>query len=246
MKKASKEINIFSMSALDLFASALGVFILIAVVLFPFFPYTETYEQLIEEQAKSEELQEQLEAEQARSAALREQLAQAQAQKDAEDRLQSRLETCEANLEQTQKDLQECSRIAKRTFVLAVMSWATGDDIDLHVIDPSGRRYFYQSARHSGSPAELEVDNTQGPGNEIWLHPSATPGKYTVVYHFYNSSGSDRPQVSVRGLILTQEAKEELPAIELTRDRPMQTAAEVHVDGEGNIRIDRSRAGSAP
>ena len=37
MKKRSREINIFSMSALDLFASAMGAFILISVVLFPFF-----------------------------------------------------------------------------------------------------------------------------------------------------------------------------------------------------------------
>ena len=38
MKRKSREINIFSMSALDLFASALGAFILISIVLFPFFP----------------------------------------------------------------------------------------------------------------------------------------------------------------------------------------------------------------
>ena len=35
-----RELNIFSMSALDLFASALGAFILIAVVIFPYFPNT--------------------------------------------------------------------------------------------------------------------------------------------------------------------------------------------------------------
>ena len=33
-----RELNIFSMSALDLFASALGAFILIALVIFPYFP----------------------------------------------------------------------------------------------------------------------------------------------------------------------------------------------------------------
>jgi hypothetical protein len=40
MKKRGRELNIFSMSALDLFASALGAFILITVVLFPYFPNT--------------------------------------------------------------------------------------------------------------------------------------------------------------------------------------------------------------
>ena len=40
MKRRSREVSIFSMSALDLFASALGAFILIAIVMFPYFPNT--------------------------------------------------------------------------------------------------------------------------------------------------------------------------------------------------------------
>ena len=40
MRRSSRDINIFSMSALDLFASALGAFMLLAVVFFPFFPNT--------------------------------------------------------------------------------------------------------------------------------------------------------------------------------------------------------------
>ena len=38
MRKRNREINVFSISALDLFASALGAFILIMVVLLPYFP----------------------------------------------------------------------------------------------------------------------------------------------------------------------------------------------------------------
>lgn len=40
MKLKSKEINIFSMSALDLFASALGAFIVLTVAMMPFYPNT--------------------------------------------------------------------------------------------------------------------------------------------------------------------------------------------------------------
>ena len=40
MKRKNREISIFSMSALDLFASALGAFILIAIVMIPHFPNT--------------------------------------------------------------------------------------------------------------------------------------------------------------------------------------------------------------
>ena len=45
MKRRNREVSIFSMSALDLFASALGAFILIAIVMFPHFPYTGTADQ---------------------------------------------------------------------------------------------------------------------------------------------------------------------------------------------------------
>ena len=40
MRTRNREINLFSMAALDLFASALGAFILIALLLFPYFPNT--------------------------------------------------------------------------------------------------------------------------------------------------------------------------------------------------------------
>ena len=40
MKLKSKEINIFSMSALDLFASAMGAFMFLAIIALPFFPNT--------------------------------------------------------------------------------------------------------------------------------------------------------------------------------------------------------------
>ena len=49
MKTRSREINVFSMSALDLFASALGAFILITVVLFPFFPNTGDSQERVDE-----------------------------------------------------------------------------------------------------------------------------------------------------------------------------------------------------
>lgn len=40
MKRKNREINIFSVSALDLFASAMGTFIIMSVVLFPYFTNT--------------------------------------------------------------------------------------------------------------------------------------------------------------------------------------------------------------
>ena len=56
MKKRNREINIFSMSALDLFASAMGAFILITIVLFPFFPNLgDSSKRIVEEKARLEQ-----------------------------------------------------------------------------------------------------------------------------------------------------------------------------------------------
>ena len=57
MKRNNKEINIFSMSALDLFASALGAFIILTVIFMPFFP--NTFTSASEEKAKLQSLRQQ-------------------------------------------------------------------------------------------------------------------------------------------------------------------------------------------
>lgn len=49
MKIRSREINIFSMSALDLFASALGAFMLLTIAALPFFPNTGDSPELVAE-----------------------------------------------------------------------------------------------------------------------------------------------------------------------------------------------------
>ncbi len=55
MKKSNREINIFSMSTLDLFASAMGAFILITLVLFPYVLNTgKSEERVVEIKAQFE------------------------------------------------------------------------------------------------------------------------------------------------------------------------------------------------
>ncbi len=44
MRRKNREINIFNISIMDVLASALGVFILIAVVLFPYYSMFKFFE----------------------------------------------------------------------------------------------------------------------------------------------------------------------------------------------------------
>ena len=69
MKSRNREPNIFNMSALDLFASAMGAFILIAFVLFPYFPNTgdsAEIARLEQDQARLEKEKTKLQQDQAR------------------------------------------------------------------------------------------------------------------------------------------------------------------------------------
>ena len=84
MRARSREINIFSMSALDLFASALGAFILIAVMLFPYFPNTGDSEvRVAEVQAQLAAVQAELEKEKEEHEATKQAVSQCEADKQA-------------------------------------------------------------------------------------------------------------------------------------------------------------------
>ena len=272
MKSRNRELNIFSMSALDLFASAMGAFILIAFVLFPYFPNTgDSAERVAEVRAQLEQVQNELHAARGELSACESRNQQVQAalatceeqrlasvSRDAlgecENRnrqLQSQLASCEEQqresvsrnalgaCENRNRDLEaqieSCEERAKKKFLLIIMSWGTSDDIDLHVVDPAGREFYYRQPSFSGSQAKLEEDNTSGPGNEIWLHPIAEVGIYKVYYKYYDSSTNS--SVLIRGGVLTPEGQTSLRQTRLRREGEKKLVATITVDTEGNMRI---------
>lgn len=271
MKLRNKEINIFNMSALDLFASALGAFILISVVLFPYFPNTgdsqervdevkaqlaqsnarleQTSAELAQTSAELEEvraqlnpaLEQELQAVRGQLGSCRTQRREIQAALDScqEERraaasADSALGACESRSRRIAQELQSCEQQLRKKFVLVVISWGTPDDIDLHVIDPAGREFFFGQKSHRGSRAKLEEDNTRGPGNEIWLHPAAEPGRYRIYYKYFSGSGN---RVRVRGAMLTPRGRTELPRRNLGRVGEKPLVATINVDEEGNAEM---------
>jgi hypothetical protein len=246
MRKRSKELNIFSMSALDLFASAMGAFILITLILFPFFPNTgDSPERILNVRTELEQQMQQMAEAQAQEIAamqarLAEAEAQAQASQSSSSTLQGSLSQCQATLEQatqqmnaTNENLQNCRAALQQTFVLVVISWSSDDDVDLHVTDPSGSEYYFQARTFPGSDAALEEDTVNGPGNEIWLSPSAMPGRYEIDANLYsnNSGGS----VAVRGSLLYQNGRMPLPDMTLSGDGDRRLITAFTVDNEGNV-----------
>lgn len=219
MMRRNREINVFSMSALDLFASALGAFILLTVIFIPFFPNTgDSKERIVDT------------------------LTELAAAESRNDSLQSALESRSAELAQCQRELEaqsrankECRAELNKTFLLIVMSWKTIDDIDLHVVDPSGNEYAYNHRRYSGSVAQFEEDSTRGPGNEIWLHPAATAGEYKVYYTYYAINVAANP--SVRGSVVHMGGRKEFPLKTLRAVGERVYVTSIFVSDSGDVSL---------
>ena len=203
MRGRGREINVFSISALDLFASALGAFILISIVLMPYF--------LRVDREVVERIRQELEQTTAELEATHRQLAQALdelqqcRQREAAclqevahlrgevERLQGELrraqsasEQAQDELRQCQEDLHACKEKLSKTFLAIVIKWSTEQhDVDLHVIDAAGKEFSYRTRTIPGRPGELSVDTENGPGVEIWEVPVAPAGEYQVLYTFF-------------------------------------------------------------
>lgn len=95
MKTRNREINIFSMSALDLFASALGAFILIAIILLPFFPNLNI------DSAKLERENAELKQENAKLEREKAELEKQNAPPEPDKRLEERIEALQREIDDT-------------------------------------------------------------------------------------------------------------------------------------------------
>lgn len=260
MKSRSREINVFSMSALDLFASALGAFILISIVLMPYFLRVEHEEvdrlrrALSEAQAALAETRQQLQQTQGeldqcrqREAACRQEVEglQREVERLRGDLAQARseLEQAQAELRQCQGELEACEEKLSKTFLAVVIQWkASGHDVDLHIIDPAGNRFYYQEPKHPPWPGELSADTTRGPGVEIWEVAQARPGEYRVLYNFYSRDDDNPENPIVEGGVYHRDGHVELRDRRLARvgsdNVNAVLVAIVTVNDDGNVEIE--------
>lgn len=105
MKRRNREINVFSMSALDLFASALGAFILLAIVIFPYFPNTTRVPAPTSPAPPALDLQQQLEEVRRQLADTQRRLVEARNDATEPEALRARVAEVEEQLEESQSRL---------------------------------------------------------------------------------------------------------------------------------------------
>lgn len=229
MKPRNREINIFNLSMLDVISGAMGAFLIIMVILLPYYKKeTIDYERELKQSRASEET--------ARKAA---QIAES-AQRSAEAAARKAEESARAAQADADQNRQRASAAAQqlaKTFLLVHVQWDTKyQDVDLHVVDPSGAEFSYERKTHPGRPGALSVDSQFGPGNEVWSNSSASSGDYRIYANLYNTHGvNDTPTVT--GSVIHRDGSTALPPMQLSAVRQKTLMATVTVSADGRVSI---------
>lgn len=156
MRRPNRNIEIFSMSVLDLFASALGGFIMIAVILFP--SYLADQKRMVEIDKLEKTVSEKEKALADKDKALADKDKKL-TEKDGElakkgeelDNANNSLAEA-AVLKAKMDDEVEALRLEiARTFLIVSIEWDTvGADVDLSITDPGGRKYYFARNNRNG------------------------------------------------------------------------------------------------
>ncbi|RLC16231.1 MAG: hypothetical protein DRI57_11555 [Deltaproteobacteria bacterium] len=257
MKPRNREINIFNLSMLDVISGALGAFLIIMIILFPFYK-----KEPIDYQRNIRELTQQLEAARQRSQAAEKQAeaaralaernrqalekAQAEARRNSQtaqeahaeiERSRQAVQEAQAQAERNRQRAQEAEHRLAKTFLVIYIRWNTErQDIDLHVIDPSGAEFYYEKKTISGRPGELSEDSKVGPGNEVWEIHGAPPGKYRVYARLYNPHGNSAVP-TVKGRVIYRDGSTTLSEVRLTRLKEKKQMATIIVQPDGSVQI---------
>lgn len=226
MRRPDRNIEIFSMSVLDMFASALGAFIMCAIILFPYYQETKEFEKNIEKtQEAIRKSEEDLKAAKQR----------VKTDEDTQLQLQQQLraaQTSTAVLDQCRADATACRASLNKTFLVVSIEWLERCDVDLYVRDPRGNEYYYGNKTFPGSDAELSLDMTDGPGIEVWQISVATPGIYEISYQ---PLGGQSDTATVKGASMDRSGRHELPTKAMRCGGPKTRVATLQVSPSGIV-----------
>lgn len=239
MRRRKAELTVFSIATLDVFASAMGVFMLIAVILFPY--YMKNVDAIsARDTARAEALAAQAAAAAAEADARQAEESARRAQEDAADRVaaaEADVQSARDDAAQQEQRARAAERQLRQTFLLVLINWSTADDVDLHLRDPSGAWFSWERPRIQGRPGSLSQDVQRGPGNEVWQVESAAPGLYVVCAALFlpRTAGP----VRVQGDVYHQDGRLSLNAVMLAPqgDNRASPMAAIAVDDEGGVSL---------
>lgn len=217
MRRPNREINIFSLSALDLFASALGAFILLAVIQFP---YTKKNEDIVNAKQAAEK-------------------ALAVCKIDLKTKKEQLFER-NAALQDAEHEAKQCKERLKNTFLAVILKWRTkGQDIDMHIFDPDGNIFYFKKNNRDRTDfptvnAEISVDQIKGPGVEVWEYYEARKGLYKIYAMLYSRNGNTNNPI-IKTSVYYRDGVRLFPKISLTTVKKKVLVGTIEVDEDGNV-----------
>lgn len=81
---------------------------------------------------------------------------------------------------------EQVSELSRNNFLVVELEWLTeSHDLDLHVVDPQGQRFYWNQASYPDATSRLTLDNRIGarpnkPGLEIWTARDVQLGTYRI------------------------------------------------------------------
>ncbi len=209
----------------------------------------EARAELTEAENRAEVAEQRAEAAEAERDAAEAARAEAESRADAADAARAeaerRAEAAEAeraNAERRARESEtEADRLRERldkTFLVVLTQWQTdSQDIDMHVVDPSGGHFYYGRRTVDGRSGELSEDQTDGPGIEVWQIEEADPGDYRIYVKLF--SRSENPaNPSVRGRVYFRDGRGDLRDMVLSvEDQNTETSALTAAQLMGTITV---------
>lgn len=233
MRRPNRNIEIFSLSVLDLFASALGAFIMIAVLLFP--SYRRDKQLRSEAEKLKLAIADKDKLARDASAELKATLAKLSTETVKSKEAETALADAKLKLDKATEEL-------AKTFLVISIEWTvTGADVDLHVTDPAGNLFNFSKnnrdrREYPQIPAQMSFDSTSGPGVEVWQHPLATKGRYKVEYVLYGVPPNS--SVAIKGSIFERHGYKELPPRSLSTRGERVLVTTVSIDEDGRVTLE--------
>lgn len=236
MKPRNREINIFNLSMLDVISGAMGAFLIIMVILLPYYKKeTIDYQRELQQSRAAEET-----ARKAAQAAETAQRAAEESVRKAEEtahKAEESVRVAQAEAQQQQQRAEAAAQQLAKTFLLVHIQWDTKfQDVDLHVIDPAGAEYSYEHKTIPGRSGMLSVDSQFGPGNEVWSIASASPGEYRIYVILFNTHGVNGTP-TITGSVIHRDGSSALPSTQLPTKGLKSLLATVTVSADGRISI---------
>ena len=170
-------------------------------------------------------------------------LAEAERRADAAD---AELAEAERRARESEAESDRLRARLDKTFLVVLTQWQTdAQDVDMHVVDPSGAHFYFGRNTVDGRRGELSEDQTSGPGIEVWQIEEADPGEYRVYVKLYSRSGNPA-NPSVRGRVYFRDGRGELRDMVLSvEDQNVETSglameqlmATITVGADGSVSI---------